>query len=276
MNTPVKQTDNRWFIKRRDMFVKNMLKEFYETFMSLQSLYEKYLARQQVSFADIDQLVGTENAKGSLWRLKDRCHQLWRDTDPAREMNGCLLDWIMGSVFHEAMKLKENIYMYQYYGPLADEMKARDQDGTIKFCGVECQRFMERTVREINRQVDNLGFMFGRANYLLRTMMPDQAGNVLLVRYLVENEPLVDILWSESLPSLFSEMFGDGPEYGFCVAARSYAEGHWYDKALKAYGVALDINRHCDEARRNIVQLQAMGRERDQHMNAVAGAAWNK
>lgn len=253
-----KSGQNKWFEERRSLFVKNMLKEFFETFMAFNDIYEHYLASQEVSFEQIDTLVGKESEKGVLWRLKDRCHQLWRDADPAEEMNGRLLDWVLGSIFHESMKLKENIYMFQFYGPLAESMKKGHS--TIKFCGVECQKFMEKTNQEIQKQMENLGFMFGRANYLLRTMMPDQAHNDILVRYLIENENVVDQLWHEFLDTLLGEMF-NSPEDGYCLAAKSYCDGHWYQKALQAYSLALKLNPACEEARKNIVSLQATIKE---------------
>lgn len=256
--TGVRRPRNRWFEERRHLFVRNLLKEFTETLTVFIALYEKNLTARQISFDQINRLVGRESEKGLLWRLKDHCHQLWRDTNPHGELNGCLLDWVMGSLFHEAMKLKENIYMYQYYGPLAKGMGNGSAGGTIKLCGIEFERFMDRTDREIEKQIETLGIMFGRANYLLRTIMLDQAENPLLVRYLVENEQVVETLWSESLIDLFRDMFGGQPEEGFCLAARSYLEGDWHQNALNAYAAALAVNPDCEEARTNSFKLQAL------------------
>ena len=145
--------------------------------------------------------------------------------------------------------------MFQFYGPLAESMKK--ENNTVKFCGVECQKFMERTYQEIQKQMENLGFMFGRANFLLRAMMPDQAHNDILVRYLIENEDIVDYLWNERLDALFNEMFAS-PEEGYCLAAKSYLEGQWYQHALETYSIALKKNPACKEARQNIESLRAI------------------
>ena len=106
---------NKWFEKRRSLFVKKMIREFYETFIAFNTIYTHYISAQEVSFEHIDKLIGKESEKGLLWRLKDLCHQLWRNANPQEEINGRLLDWVMGSIFHEAMKLKESIYMFQFY-----------------------------------------------------------------------------------------------------------------------------------------------------------------
>lgn len=247
---------NTWFEERRSLFVKNMFKEFYETISRFREIYEGYTGSQEISFEEIDRLVGRESRKGLLWSLKDRCHQLWRGADPEREMNGCLLDWLLGSIFHEAMKLKENIYMLEYYGPLAEKMKKKNAAETIKFCGIECQQFLERSRKEINQEMENLGFLFGRANYLMRNLVIDQAENYLLVRFLIEQSEVTENLWSESLEHLFTDMYPQGPAAGFCLAARSYLEGDWVDLAKKAYGKARELDPECREAGESLHRLK--------------------
>lgn len=242
-----KKVKNLWFDKRRPLFLAKMVKEFHATMVCFQTLYESYLHHEKIPFAEVEKLVGSETDKGYLWRLKDRCHQLWRDAEPRQDMLGCLFDWLVGSSFHEAMKLKENCYVYQFYNPLAAEIGREGLPGSLRFCGAEYQRFMARTVVEMARELEQLGFMFGRANFLLRTMLPSHGDNPLLLRLLVENPGLPDQLWFESLDDLFAGMFGSAEE-GYCRAARSYAQGQWHEKARQAYRLALKANDRCFEA----------------------------
>ncbi|MFZ5765884.1 MAG: hypothetical protein ACOY4H_09850 [Thermodesulfobacteriota bacterium] len=247
----------QWSAERRDFHLVRLLRQFARTVNGFQKMYHDYLKNGQVAYDDIDRLVGSETSKGMLWRLKDDCHHLWRDADPAVELHGCLLDWLTGSLFHEAMKLKENSYLFHFYGPLGEKMKAEGMD----FCGLECSRFMARIFRETERQMDSLGFMFGRAAYLLRVMLPEQSGNPLLLRFLLEHEVMARELWGESLPEIFADMFAGAPETGFCLAGRSYLEGNWYERAHAAYQGALAINRQCDEARHRSSQLRTLIRK---------------
>jgi hypothetical protein len=186
-------------------------------------------------------LVGSETRRGPLWRLKDDCHRLWREADVREEMNGCLLDWVMGSLFHEAMKLKENSYISQYYQPRVEKMTGAGSGG-LATCGLEFERFMQGAAKEISSQVENLSLLFGRANYLLRLLMSEQSENVILLRYLIENEQVVVQLWSESLRELFADMFAGAPEQGFCAAAKSYEADHWQEQAFAAWARAREIN----------------------------------
>lgn len=252
------QEQNKWFARRRNFFVTNMLKGFYRTASGFLQIYQAYLKTGKVPYNEVDKLVGTENRKGCLWSLKDDCHQLWKKGDSAFELNGSLLDWIIGSIFHEAMKLKENIYLFEFYAPLAHDMKGEWRQEIQQFCGVDCRRFMERISHEVDRQMESLGFMFGRAIYLLRTMLPSQAHNPLLLRYLIEHRDVVSELWSESLDEIFKDMFNGVPESGYCLAAKSYFDGNWYEKSLAAYREALRVNEHCGEAVQRTCQLEAI------------------
>ena len=253
---------NHWFEERRHLFVKNMFKGFCTTHGCLHAIAENYTTTGRLAFADLDALVGTESNRGHLWLLKDRCHQLWRDSDPEQDLSGSLLDWVIGSIFHEAMKLKENTYMLQYYGPLAEAMKKRGIVHTVKFCGDECQRFMARTRDEVGLQMENLGFMFHRAILLMRTLLIDQRENALLVRHLIENPGQVEQLWSESLVHLLADMFPGGADQAYCLAARSYLAGDWHQEAHAAYRQALTLNPACEEAHRHIHQLEGLLRLR--------------
>jgi hypothetical protein len=253
---------NRWFAQRRDFFVKNVFEGFYKNRTFFIGLYDRYNNTGQISFSDIAELVGVENHKG-LWLVKDRCHQLWRDGESRFDNNGFFLDWVVGSLFHEAVKLKENIYMFHFYAPQADEIKQQFKN-EIMGSDAACLRFMEGTEAEIRKQMDNLALLFGRANYLLRSMLVSQSGNVLLIRYLIERKDVVQELWSESLEELFDDMFPGGPEQGFCMAGKNYLDGHWHDRALMAYSAALEINPKCDDALRRISQIKITLRHKEE------------
>ncbi len=248
---------NRWFVQRHDFFVRNVFKEFYKSYSDFTAIYKEYLESGLISFDQIEQLVGAGEDRG-LWRLKDHCHQLWR---AARlefgPRNDFFLDWLIGSIFHEAMKLKENIYIISRYVPqVRDEIKGlHETHGGIGSPG-EWQRFLSSANQEIPKQAENLAFLFGRAVYLLRAEVISQGENVLLLRYFFENPHVVKELWSESLSEIFTDLFSGRPEQGYCLVGKSYLDGHWHQQALAAYSAALELNGKCDDAIRRISQVR--------------------
>lgn len=261
---------NRWFLQRQDFFIRNIFKEFYQSYNQFSAVYKQRLDSGQIIFGDIEQLVGTEKSKG-LWLLKDCCHQLWRDTglQPGRH-NSFFLDWLAGSIFHEAMKLKENIYIISRYIPLAREISELHGREAVTGNSIEWERFLASANQEIPKQMENLAFLFGRAIYLLREELFIQGENMLLLRYFFENQDIVKKLWSESLEEIFNDLFSGRPEQGYCLIGKSYLDGHWYEQSLAAYSSALKLNKKCDDALRRISQLRLISHHTEELMRAAS------
>ena len=242
-----------------------LYRAFHLIFGQFRDMYLAYVRDGSVSYAALAELIGSESDKGSLWLLKDRCHLLWRQED-GRNIEGCLLDLVIGSLFHESMKLKENIYLRERYRPQLEQYmhrppageKKTDTSGSRSFKGYEWNRFLLRSGGETSSQMESLAFLFGQANYLLRLLLTFETGNRLLLRYLVEHGDLVEEFWHETLDELFNDLFCGSPELGYLGAARSYQEAQWYDRAKEAFRQALRLNPQCHEALQQIPQLTSL------------------
>jgi hypothetical protein len=213
-------------------------------------------------------MVGTEVDKGPFWELKDLCHRLWPKERQPQNLEGSLIDWLIGSSFHEAMKLKEDVYILNSYDSAS--LQTADPAAVLLQQEVPASRLAEvmgnrsltgRIVADVMEQMEQLSFLLGQANYMLRTLTSSESQNLLLVRLLAQQEEMVQELWGEGVVSLFEDMFFGAPEEGFCAAGRSFMAGQWYPQALKMYQRALEIDRSCDEAVVKMYQLQAMIRE---------------
>ena len=277
-----------WFAQRRDYFMRQAFTDFFSLALTFQELYQVYLScRKSEADGCLDLLdrrneelrtriwdgltvmVGSELAKGPLWQLKDLCHRLWPEEEHAHNLEGSLIDWLAGSIFHEAMKLKENIYILNSYGPAAFRL-SDPVDGNGSGRGhletfsprlahiMDVQGLIRRIVVDVIRQMDQLSFLFGQTAYMLRIMLPDLAGNMLVVRFLVEQEEAAQKIWGERAEDIFADMFYGAAEQGFCSAGRSYLNGQWYEQAYAMYRRAVDIDGSCDEAFAKVHQLQAM------------------
>lgn len=283
-----------WFEQRRDYFMRQVFADFFSLVMSFRDLYQVYLACRKpeadscLNLLDrrnkklrtriwdgLTVMIGSEVAKGPLWQLKDLCHRLWPEEEHAHNLEGSLIDWLAGSIFHEAMKLKENIYILNSYGPAAFRISDPDSgDGPggryLETASPRLAQIMDvkglirRIVDDVIRQMEQLAFLFGQTSYMLRTMLPGLTNNMLVVRLLVEQEDVVLELWGENSNAVFAEMFYAAPEQGFCAAGRSYLNGQWYDRALAMYQRALAIDAGCDEAFAKVHQLRAILRQNDE------------
>ena len=89
-----------------------------------------------------------------------------------------MIDWFIGSIFHEAMKLKENIYILNSYGPSASRIspdtasEEREEDQRpMGFSPpqptqcVDIKGMLQRIVVAVIDQMEQLVFLFGQTNY---------------------------------------------------------------------------------------------------------------
>ena len=280
-----------WFDKRRDRFIRQVYDDFFSILGSFQDLYGMYVSCHGTgsgSCSDLldrvneelrnriwdrlTEMVGNEVEKGPLWQLKDLCHRIWPEDTAPWNVEGSLVDWLIGTIFHETMKLKENIYILNSYGPAAFRISAPGGDdragsGRMEVAAPRLDRIMDikgligRIVSDVSSQMEQLAFLFGQANCMLRIMTHALSGNILVIRLLVEEEQLVRELWGEEVISVFADMFYGAPEQGFCAAGRSYLAGQWYQEAQTMYQRAVDINPGCDEAIVKLFQLTAVLRQ---------------
>jgi hypothetical protein len=272
---------SRWFEGRRDHFLCQVVMDFFSFVQAFTRLYEEYLAcgrlesgrlrmdllatrtgenRQRI-WEQLARMIGSETGKGELWQLKDLCHQIWPGQDRAGSVHGSLLDWLVGSVFHEAMKLKENIYLLNTYGPAARRLRRLSpQDTALPRLSamVDVESLVGSIADDAARQVEHLAVLVGQATCILRILLPELAGNPLLVRLLIEEEDQVRTVWGEEIDSVLADMFQGSSARGFCAAGRSYLEGQWYERARAMYDRALQSDPDNREARRQLVRLQSV------------------
>lgn len=279
--------DDGWFEGRRPHFVRQMLSDSLDLIRWFQELYRLYLngyhqvepdrpvfsgpaaaGVQAELLRQFTAMLGTEKNNGPLWQLKDLCHQIWPREKTEPQNHGLLIDWLIGSLFHEAMKLKENLYLLNNYGTtavtidcLAEHVRIRGKQFPDILQRADIGLLVGRIAEDATRQMERIGFLFGQMNYLIRLMLPELIDNRLVIRLLAEREKVVAELWGESLETLFNSLFSGGVCAGFCFAGESFLRGQWYQQALEMYERALSCDRHCNEAWIRVAHLKAILQE---------------
>ena len=104
--------------------VVEIFRDFLAVHTRMADLVDHY-ARLTLSFDLVEDLVG-DNHSSALYRLKEKCHALFRSstTEEAADVRTeVLFDLAIGSLFHEAMILRENLYQHclLYTSDAADE-----------------------------------------------------------------------------------------------------------------------------------------------------------
>jgi hypothetical protein len=243
-----------WLEERKDLFVKNVLRDFIRSYSFFMEIEKKY-RDTGITYEGLDNWVGTQTDRGRLWILKDNCHRLWKDINPETQPESFFFDWMVGAIFHEAMKLKENVYMVDRYHPV---YQAASTTSSAYDWQKNCRHFFGETMQDIQRGINRIQNLFVCAAEHLKSLLLAERDNSLLIRFMLEHKSITNKLWQKSggLDKILEAMFPSGLEYAYCIAGENYLEGSWYEEARVAFIEALKINPDCKEAKYGLQILE--------------------
>lgn len=208
-----------------------------------------------ITYKDLDNLVGTQADRGILWILKDNCHRLWKDIDPKSQPEPFFFDWIIGAIFHEAMKLKENAYLIERYQPVYHLVTAAM---SISSRQKRYRQFFEQILEDIHRGMDRLKDLFMYAVEQTEALLLTERDNSLLVRFVLEKKSELGKLWQENggIDRMLGALFPEGLDKAYSIAGKNYLEGSWYAEARGAFEEALKLNPDCQDAKYGLAIIE--------------------
>lgn len=231
----------QWIKAKRAEFARDVLRDFCLAARELEIITQPFARTGQVSFEALLDLLGEPMNKGLLWRLKDTSHHLFRnESSPA--MVGPLLDWAMGYIFHETMKLKEDAYQEQTYAPWFRELQGQELGPRERRHTQELMQVLFQTRESMEREIRRIRFIFQQCREMWGEYLTQHRDNPLLARFLVSQNELVRLVFREEYDKLVLTIYKDQPERMYVLATRSLRQGGWLDEALKAMDKALEIN----------------------------------
>ncbi len=212
-------------------------------------------ASGSIPFAVVDSFV-----ENHLFELKEECHWLYRRQEDAAEMGAStavLFDILVGSLFHQFMKVKENSYQVERYAPkyAALRKSLQQTDAPTRQVATflkEGERIIARSRRALQQEFAYAVELFNESAIVLRHVLLENRDNPILIRTLIDNEKLADAVYGpRSVEKLFREMYDDHAATGYLVAAGDLCEGGWYDRARELCKRA----RKLDPKNKQAVQL---------------------
>jgi len=245
--------ENRWFEERKDLFFKDLVHNFLNSKIFFDKLHNYYKKNNAIPFERMDFWIGSETKKGPLWNLKDNCHKLFRSSKSKISLSEYLFDWTLGSIFHEGMKLKEEVYQLEVYLPASDKIDISEDGKEIEKILEEYFKVIDKDSKNLEAEMESIQYLFSKAAERLKELSAHYANNGLLVRFLLENKKLVEkALGKNSLKEILSSLYPQQPEKAYFIAGKSCLEGGWFKSATKYFKKALEINPHYTEAKRSL------------------------
>lgn len=217
---------------RSDAGLVDIVREFLSVYGLLRRIFERQQAGA-LRFEEVQALAG-DNESSALFRLKERCHGLFR----AGEVGGeALFDLAVGSLFHEAMKLRENLYQLEVYAPKVERARVRMAEGSEGLFE-EFERILVASRARLAEALAECEALLEQTRRQFRSVLVNNKANGLVLRYLIANAGPAEAVLGESLDVFFARICGDAAS-AYARAAHSYLESGYFDEARQLFAAAL-------------------------------------
>ncbi len=210
--------------------------------LGFQEILKKY-RQGQLHFQDVANWVD-DRGQSLLYNLKENCHNLFRHSGiVSSRKKEWLLDLAIGSIFHEAMKIRENLYQLDVYRPkyLQYKRRAGGSDYERNYLQ-QFARIITKAEQGISEGMEEILSLFRDATAQLIDVLKENSKNTFLIRYLLENQPLLRKVYGpQKARSIINRMFKRGFLDAYLSVAQSYLKSGHYDLASSYFSKALKM-----------------------------------
>jgi hypothetical protein len=219
-------------MSRIDTQLVDLVREFTRAHDAIRAVGQQ-LRSGSLEFETVEALVGS-GEESVLYRLKERCHRLFRTADDSQTAigGGPLFDLAVGSLFHEAMKLRENFYQQWAYGPRLRALRETDVSGGRGLVA-EFEKILADTEGRLNQSLQETEVLLEQTTEPLRALLRDNRASGPLARYLADHHDEVAHLFGGTGTDVLVGVYGSASA-AFEVAARSYLESGFFTEGRDA------------------------------------------
>jgi len=184
-------------------------------------------------FEELAEFVG-DDERSVLFRLKERCHASFRSPEEnARPMlREALFDLAVGSLFHEAMKFRENLYQREIYGPRVQALRSqagRNEAALFE----EFARIQEGVSERLDEGLAETEVLLSQTLEQLRLLLAAHRDDPLIARFLAMRGEDLESAFGRSLDQILAEVYGDTAT-GYERAGHSLLCSGYYELAIRA------------------------------------------
>jgi tetratricopeptide (TPR) repeat protein len=211
--------------------------------IEFQDIFKKY-KEGHLRFPDMRNWVD-DKGQSLLYNLKEQSHYLFRHIGKSSfRKREWLLDLAIGSIFHEAMKLRENIYQLKVYQPKYSQYQSRIGKTTYeKDYLQQFERIIAKAEQGVAEGMEETRSLFRDTVAQLGHFFKENSKNPFLVRFLLENQALLrKVYGSKKTKQLVDSMFPNGYLDAHRIAGQSYLQSEHYDLSSHHFSEAMKIN----------------------------------
>ncbi|MCZ6569692.1 MAG: hypothetical protein O7B23_05980 [Deltaproteobacteria bacterium] len=230
-------------------------------FLAAHVLSRRLFARHRegaLRFEELEEFVGDD--EGSvLFRLKERCHASFRAGGEQHSLSvhrEALFDLAVGSLFHEAMKFRENFYQQEVYGPRVEALRSEAGAEEAALFD-EFARIQEGVSARLEEGLAETEALLLRSIDPLKSLLAAHREDLLVARFLVENAALIESAFGQTIGDVLTDIYGNAAS-GYLRAGRSLLGSGYYPEAIRALQSAEEQGADAREASRLVAYANGM------------------
>ncbi len=214
---------------------------FLHAFRAFRRIEKDYRAGS-LKFPELAKFID-DRGESFLFTLKTACHQLFRQNFSGASEKEQIFDLTIGSIFHLAMKLREDLYQIEFYGPKYTELHGRKIQGQSPELEAKFKEVLSRTTASLREGMEEVAVLMEDAFRQFKELLKDYRQNGLLLRFFLEEKILVDSVFGEKgLERLFGLLFDRDEGKPYRLAGESYLQSAFYSQAARSFSEALKKN----------------------------------
>jgi hypothetical protein len=157
---------------------------------------------------------------------------------PITSRGEALFDLAVGSLFHEAMKFRENFYQQEFYGPRVRALGSDEsREGDALFS--EFEKLLAAVAERLAEGLQETEILIEQSTKQLRALLREHQSAGPALRYLHENQTRVEEVFGGGIDDVFAEIEGSAAA-GHETVGRSYLASGFYREAAKAFTLAIE------------------------------------
>lgn len=212
----------------------DMLRDFLAADRSLRRLIGRFRAGD-LAWDEVQSLFADDEAS-PLFRLKERCHALFRSASRNGHVirhREVLFDLAVGALFHEAMRFREGFYQRHVYGPRVRALRGAGGDVEAAQVFREFEKIDKSVSATLDEGAAEILALLDRCREQLTPLLTGYADDGHVTRFLIERAPEVEAVFDCDLDALLASLYGSAGA-GWTAAARSYLESGYFEEAERA------------------------------------------
>lgn len=217
--------------------------ELVRNFLLAQLIFRQQYAKFQkgdLHFSDLVQLAD-DRGQSILFSLKEICHDLFRQNFSTASEKEQIFDLTIHSIFHLAMKMREDLYQLEIYAPKYSELRAKESVSPEKQNLIhQFQEIISRAETSFREGMEEIAVLIQDSFRQFKELLTEYQENGLLIRFFLEDSELLKaVLGEKAQEEFFHLLFGRDEALAYRLAGESYFQSARYTQAVQTFSQAL-------------------------------------